>query len=294
MNILICGANGFVGRHLTRALRKAGHTVIRGVRKPEEPSDVAIDYGLDTVKDVWIPRLSGIDAVINTVGVLRTSAHAPMQQLHGETPRALFQACAEVGIKRIVHVSALGIDKGINTEYFQTRRTAETSLGALSSSVQWLILRPSLIYGEDGASARLFRRLAKLPLHVLPMGGNQTLQPVHINDICTAVTRWFGSSGFYNQIIPMAGAEATTLRGMLDSYRAQMQLGNAWHIGVPALFMRLAARVGDAISASPLCSDTLTMLLAGNTTDTSRFAELLGCIPQSYRTFIVGDSSVTD
>ena len=291
MNILICGANGFVGRHLTQALRKVGHNVIRGVRKPNEPSDIAIDYMLDTVKEAWLPRLSGIDAVINAVGVLRASAQAPMQQLHGEAPSALFQACADVGIKRIVHVSALGIDKCINTEYFQTRRMAEASLCALPDCVQWLILRPSLIYGEDGASARLFRRLAGLPLQVLPMGGTQTVQPVHIDDICTAVTRWFDTNSFYNQIIPAAGAEATSLRGMLDSYRAQMQLGPAWHIGMPAIFMRLAARVGDAIPASPLCSDTLTMLLAGNTTDTTRFEELLGRTPQSYRTFLLGDAN---
>lgn len=291
MNILICGANGFVGRHLTLALRKAGHTVIRGVRTPKEPSDIPIDYRLDTSKKAWRPRLTGIDAVINAVGVLRTSTRAPMQQLHEETPRALFQACAEAGVKRIVHVSALGIDKGIQTEYFQTRRMAETSLCALSDSVQWLILRPSLIYGEDGASARLFRRLAGLPLQVLPMGGTQTVQPVHIDDICTAVTRWFDTNSFYNQIIPAAGAEATSLRGMLDSYRAQMQLGPAWHIGMPAIFMRLAARVGDAIPASPLCSDTLTMLLAGNTTDTTRFEELLGRTPQSYRAFLLGDAN---
>lgn len=291
MHILICGANGFLGRHLTQALRQAGHTVIRGVRKPTALSDIAIDYSRDTVKEVWLPRLSGIDAVINCVGVLRTSAQTPMRQLHGEAPSALFQASAEAGVTRIVHISALGIDKGIDTAYFQTRRMAEASLCALSDSVQWLILRPSLIYGEDGASAQLFRRLAKLPLHALPMGGNQALQPVHIDDICSAVTRWFDLSEFNNQIIPVAGSESTTLRGMLDSYRAQMHRRPAWHIYVPAFMMHLAARTGDAIPASPLCSDTLTMLLAGNTAETSRFAQLLGRNPQSYRTFILGDSS---
>ena len=290
MNVLICGANGFVGRHLVQTLRDAGHTVLRGVRKTREQGDIAIDYCHDTVKEIWLPRLAGVDVVINAVGVLRTSPRAPMLQLHDETPRALFEACAKAGVSRVVHFSALGIDKGIDTAYFQTRRRAEASLCALSDSVQWLILRPSLIYGEDGASARLFRQLARVPLHALPMGGKQLLQPVHIDDICAAVTRWLGSQEFLHQIIPAAGAEATTMRGMLDSYRAQMQLLPAWHLNIPAFLVRLAARFGDAIPASPLCSDTLTMLAAGNTADITRFTQLLGRSPKSYHSFISGQS----
>lgn len=286
MNVLICGANGFVGRHLVRALCEAGHTVIRGVRQPREPSDIAIDYRHDTVKEVWRSRLVGTDVVINAVGVLRTSSRAPMLQLHAEAPRALFEACAEAGVTRAIHLSALGIDQGIQTAYFQTRRIAEDSLCALSRSLHWLILRPSLIYGEDGASARLFRSIAKLPLHALPMGGHQKLQPVHIDDISAAVTRWLDTDAFDSQIVSAAGSESTTMRGMLDSYRSQMELSPAWHFDVPAFMVRLAARIGDTLPASPLCSDTLTMLSAGNTADITGFTQLLGRSPLSYRHFI--------
>lgn len=293
MNVLICGANGFVGRHLVHALRQAGHTVIRGVHQPREPNDMEMDYRHDTTKAIWRSRLVGIDAVINAVGVLRTSAHAPMQQLHGETPSALFEACAEAGVTRVVHFSALGIDQGIETAYFQTRRMTEATLHKLSGSMQWLILRPSIIYGEDGASARLFRSLAKLPLHALPMGGHQVLQPVHIDDICEATTRWLDTDAFNNLIISAVGAESTTMRGMLDSYRSQMRLPPASHINVPAFLIRLAARIGDAIPSSPLCSDTLTMLMAGNTADSAGFAQLLGRPPLSYHHFISPNHATT-
>jgi uncharacterized protein YbjT (DUF2867 family) len=286
MNILICGANGFVGRHLTQRLREAGYTVFRGVRRPTEPGDLTVDYRTDTMREIWMPRLAGIQVVINAVGVLRDSVDQPMLQLHAKTPEALFAACAEAGVERIVHVSALGVDGAIDTPYFQTRRIAEATLHALSDSIRWLILRPSLIYGEDGASARLFRLLARLPLHVLPMGGEQRLQPVHIDDISEAVTRWLAMPHASNQTISAAGSEATTLRGMLDSYRAQMQRSEAWHLAMPSFAMRLAARAGDVIPASPLCSDTLTMLSAGNTGDASCFAQLLGSVPGSYRDFI--------
>ncbi|HKB59401.1 MAG TPA: NAD-dependent epimerase/dehydratase family protein [Gallionellaceae bacterium] len=286
MKILICGASGFVGRHLTQALRGAGHTVTRAVRTPREPGDIAADFRSDTSKKAWLPRVAGIDAVINAVGVLRDGEATPMQRLHAETPAALFAACAEAGVRRIVHVSALGVESGVNVPYFATKLAAEQALNALPPNVRRLCLRPSVIYGEDGASAKMFRNQARMPVLVLPMGGHQQLQPVHIDDICTAVVRWLGDADAASQTVSAVGAEPTTMRGMLDSYREQMGHGAALHVTMPAFAMRLAARIGDHIPASPLCSDTLAMLAAGNTAPAEEFARLLGHAPRSYRAFI--------
>jgi len=286
MRILICGATGFVGRHLTRSLRAAGHTVIRAVRRPGDPGDIAADFHNDTEKEIWLPRLAGIDVVVNAVGVLRDNHDNPMQQLHTDTPLALFAACVETEVTRIVHLSALGVDSGIDVPYFTTRLVTEQALYALPADIRTLCLRPSVIYGEDGTSARMFRQLAKLPVHALPMGGVQTLQPVHIDDICAAVTNWLAAPDARSQIVDAVGAEATTMRGMLDSYREQLGHGPAWHVATPKLLVRLASRIGDFIPSSPLCSDTYTMLAAGNTASAARFAEMLGHQPRSYRKFI--------
>jgi len=291
MRILICGANGFVGRHLTNVLIGSGHDVLRGVRKPSQFSDIAVDFCKDITKEDWLPKLVNIDVVINAVGVLRDSAKQPMQQLHQLAPVALFAACRESGVKRIVQISALGIDKGIETAYFQTRRAAEAYLTSLPESIRWLILRPSLIYGEDGISAKLFRFQAGLPIHTLPGGGTQRLQPVHIDDICTAVNRWLADQDAHSQIVDAVGLEATDLRGMLDSYRCQLQHPKAMHINIPLSVVRLFAWLGDLCPASPMSSDTLTMLNAGNTGDAKAFTELLGQLPESYQQFIQLDTT---
>ncbi|MEO8331235.1 MAG: NAD-dependent epimerase/dehydratase family protein [Gallionella sp.] len=287
MKILVCGATGFVGRHLTRSLREAGHTVVRGVRRPSEPGDIAVDFCNDTGKEIWLPRLEGINVVVNAVGVLRDSPGNPMQKLFAETPAALFAAAAESGVERVVHISALGVDSGIATRYFSTKSLAERALKTLPAHLRWLCLRPSVIYGEDGAGAKMFRQMAKLPVHGLPMGGRQRLQPVHIDDICAAATLWLADPDAVSQTVAAAGAEATDMRGMLDSYRQQLGHRPALHISVPSLLVTAAARIGDHIPASPLCSDTLTMLCAGNTADISAFSGLLGRTPRSYRNFIV-------
>jgi uncharacterized protein YbjT (DUF2867 family) len=114
MKILVCGATGFVGRHLTTALRSAGHAVIRAVRKPGEPGDIAVNFRNDVSKEIWLSRLRGIDTVVNAVGLLRDSRDNPMQKLHTETPGALFAACEEAGVARVVHLSALGVDSGVD------------------------------------------------------------------------------------------------------------------------------------------------------------------------------------
>ncbi len=286
MKILICGASGFVGRHLTQELREAGHDVIRAVRTPSQPNDMAVDFRNDTDKAIWLPRLKGFDVVINAVGLMRDSKQNPMQKLHTETPLALFSACTEAGVQRIVHLSALGVDSGVEVPYFSTRLVTEAALHELPPAVRWLCLRPSVIYGEDGASAVMFRQMAKLPVQVLPMGGVQSLQPVHIDDICEAVARWLDDADAASQTVAAVGAEATTMRGMLDSYRAQMFRRAAWHFALPSTLVRLVALAGDYIPSSPMCSDTFAMLAAGNTAPANEFAKLLGHEPRSFRHFI--------
>jgi uncharacterized protein YbjT (DUF2867 family) len=178
------------------------------------------------------------------------------------------------------------VDSGIETAYFSTRLLAEQALMALPTKLRWLCLRHSVIYGEDGTSAQMFRMQAKLPIHGLPMGGRQRLQPVHIDDVCTAVTLWLSDPNAASQIVEAVGAEATDMRGMLDSYRQQLGYRPALHISIPSLLVTIAARIGDHIPASPLCSDTLKMLSAGNTADATGFAKLLNRAPRSYQEFI--------
>jgi nucleoside-diphosphate-sugar epimerase len=286
MKILILGASGFVGRHLLAGLQAAGHDCWRGVRQATGSRDVAVDYCTDTDVARWLPRVQGFDAVINAVGILRDSRSEPMQQVLGAAPAALFRACQQAGVPRVVSISALGIEGPLQTPYFLHRRSAEAVLFASAEPLRWLNLRPSVIYGEDGASAKLFRLLAALPVHGLPGGGTQTLQPVHIDDVVAAVQRWLGDPEATSQCVNAAGAEPTTLRGMLDSFREQRGKSPALHLHVPAGLVRIGARCGDFVPFSPLCTDTLTMLNAGNVGDNRRFAALLGRAPRSFRSFL--------
>ena len=106
MNVLLLGADGFLGRHLQIALETAGHTVRRGVHRPVRRADeIAVDYARDVDPDAWRGRLNGVDAVINTVGILREGRGRRFDAIHDQAPRALFAACREAGVRRVIQVS---------------------------------------------------------------------------------------------------------------------------------------------------------------------------------------------
>ncbi|MES1982168.1 MAG: NAD(P)H-binding protein [Pseudomonadota bacterium] len=284
MNILLCGASGFIGRHLDAALTAAGHKVIRAVRQKNSGRDIAVDYVKDTHPAAWLPRLAGIEGVINAVGVLRDHAAQPMASLHGATPRALFSACQTAGVRRVIQISALGVEDGTDIAYMRTKREADEFLKTLN--LDWIILRLSLVYGEDGASARMFRLLTRLPVIALPGRGDMLVQPVHVDDISAAVVKLFEPNAVRQSIIDCAGRAPISYHDMLASYRHQQGGRYTLWLNTPWWLMRLAAKIAQNFKASPLEPQTLDMLRQGSHADTTAFSALLGRPPRDIATFI--------
>src|SRR5437879_5046345 len=94
LNVLVCGANGFIGSRIVAALLQAGHGVTCGSarRLRTDLPHLPIDFSRDKNQAIWLPRLKGFDTVVNAVGVLRDSARRPMEAVHTTVPAALFAA----------------------------------------------------------------------------------------------------------------------------------------------------------------------------------------------------------
>lgn len=286
MNILLCGATGFIGRHLEQSLIQSGHHVVRATRQVKRPTDIAVDFVRDTDAATWLPRLTGIDVVVNAVGVLRDLTTVPMQVIHADTPKALFDACAQVGCK-VVHISALGAGGELKTAYMRTKGQAQAHL--INLSIPSLIGRPSLVYGQDGDSAKMFRLLARMPVVAVPGQGESWVQPVHIDDIAQLVTRQINEDFAWSspaRLVDAVGVERMTYREMIACYRAQMSDKPAWVIPIPWGVMRMMAKLAQIAPSSALDPETLQMLQAGSFGDVANFATLLGRMPRHPNTFI--------
>ncbi|HKO68994.1 MAG TPA: NAD-dependent epimerase/dehydratase family protein, partial [Burkholderiaceae bacterium] len=187
MVVLVLGASGFIGSAVVDALRAAGHRVIEGTRRKTAVSEdtVAVDFTRDFDTATWRSKLHGVEAVVNAVGILRERGTQTFDALHVRAPRALFAACVDAGIARVVQISALGADEHATSAYHVSKRRADEFLAA--QSISSVIVQPSLVYGPGGESARLFDTLASLPWIPLPGDGLQRIQPIHLDDVVACV-----------------------------------------------------------------------------------------------------------
>lgn len=289
MNVLLTGANGFLGRYLLACLLSAGHHVVPAVRRLAEtdkllpaPVSIAVDFNRDIRPEDWLARLAGIDAVINCAGILQGRPGQSIEAIHAAAPAALFAACREAGVKRVIQISAISAEAGAGTAYAATKREADAFLA--STDLDWVVLRPSLVYAEgaDGGTA-LFRALAALPFAIpLIGGGAQAFRPIHIDDLCATVLRILDRPEIARAVIDPVGPDRLTLREILVDLRRWLGLGPARIVEVPLPLIRIAARLGEAFGG-PVSTTSLRQLEFGNVGNADSFVETIGFSPRRWR-----------
>jgi uncharacterized protein YbjT (DUF2867 family) len=288
--VLLTGASGFIGRSVAAALEQAGHEVLRAARDVDEVrrSDprgryVAVDYTRDRAAADWTPRLAGVDVVINAVGIFRERGTQTFEAIHVRGPRALFSACAAVGIK-VIQVSALGADAGAASAYHLSKREADEFLLRVCPAAA--VAQPSVVFGKGGASARLFATLAALPVVPLPGREDQVMQPIHVDDLAAAIVGLVETDTCAGRRVPLVGREPTTLGDFLAALRHAMGLGSPAFVRVPWPMAIAAARLAALHPRSLLDVAALDMLARGSTADASATTRLLGSPPRSIAEFI--------
>lgn len=284
MRVIVTGATGFIGRHVASALAAAGHHVTGCARDRQAAFDkypdigwIRADFARDRTTAAWERRLTGHeDVVVNAVGILREHKEQTFEALHYEAPRALFNACVSRGVRRVIHVSALGCDERSERPYEATKLRLERYLATLD--LDWVIVRPSLVYGDDSPSSALFRFLANLPVTPVIGAGDQLLQPIHVDDLALAIAKLVRPDAPKRTVLEMGGPRAMSYKECLASLRSNPR---SRYVSIPPALARAGAHLGDLAGAGPLSVDTFNMLMRGNCTRTNAAPALLGREPRS-------------
>jgi len=288
MRILLLGAGGFIGRHLLADLLAAGHDVIGLVRSTRLLADafpeahfVSMDLAKATRVDVWDGHLAGVDVIVNAAGLLRGR---DMDAVHVAMPAALYEAAETAEVKRVVLISAISARADVETDYARSKLAGEETLRA--TTLDWTILRPSLIYGDGSyGGTSLMRGMAGLPL-VTPIPGNGAFAftPLHVSDLAHVVRLACEGKMAPRQTLEPVGPDTLTLRELLTRYRAWLGFGMANFLPVPMPVMRLMGRVGDWLGDGPISTNSLEQMIAGNAGNSAAFAHAIGFAPRSLAT----------
>ena len=193
----IFGAGGFLGKHLMRQLTKLDYRVkvatrnpyLKGYLKPlGNPGQIELFktniFNPEDVKQV----LKNCNIAINLVGILYETRKQKFNQIHAQFPNLLSELCNELGIKKLVHVSALGVKEGHPSQYMQSKLQGEKNIQ--DTFEQSVILRPSVIFGPEDKFFNTFATLAQFS-PVLPLigGGNTVFEPIYVGDVAEAIVK---------------------------------------------------------------------------------------------------------
>ena len=251
MRILIVGAYGFIGSHIAADLSARGHNIVAagrnlafGRQRYPHFNWIPCDLNKDVTAATWLPRLLGVDAVINCAGVLQSTRKDDSEAIHYKGPAALFEACEQQGVSRVIQISALGAGDATGTAFGRDKASGDTALQ--THKLNWVILRPSLIYarGVFGGTA-MIRGLAGLPFIVPRLGNDPIFQPVHMDDLCAIVARFCEPDAPSRAILNVVGPEEKSLIDITRAIRNWLGFGKAIEIKVPRWFLGHGARVGD-------------------------------------------------
>ncbi len=285
MRVLVAGASGLIGTAVCARLDAAGHDVVRVVRDGRRvlPGTQAIllDMAGATSPEDWFAHLAGVDVVVNCAGVLQESAREDPRGVHATGAAAMFAACARSGIRRIIHFSAIGVDREQRSTFSATKLTGDEALMALP--VDWVILRPSVVLGRGafGASA-LMRGLAALP--VLPvMPGAGRLQVVQMDDVIATVVFFLPSDRPSRLVLELAGPEALTMSEVVERYRRWLGWKPARQLVLPPWAGSVLYRAGDLASwfgwRPPIRTNAEKEIARGATGDPEPWARATGIRP---------------
>ncbi len=291
MNILITGANGFIGHHLVSALAHQGHQIIAGfhhqVTFPHNSTHVnsfKCDFKQFSSPSDWFEKLKNIDVVINTVGIISETPSQQFKCLHQNSAIALFKACENANVKKIIQISALGADNTAISQFHRSKKVADDFLKTLK--LNWVIILPSIVYGSGAKSLNLFKPLAALPITPLLENGNQKIQPIHINDFCKAITKLVSNESISNIEMAFVGPEAISMRSIYVLLKQWLTINSCRFVEIPFIVMILTSKIFSLLHFSIISTDSLKMLQQGNTADVAPFVNLFGFTPQSFSDYL--------
>ncbi len=269
MRVLVAGGTGFIGRRVVDELRKTGrHRLVVMTRDPARSRPVEdVEYVRGDVSDAASleEATRGIEAVVHCVQFPNHPVESPSrgwtyEKVDGEGTERMVAACKENGVRRFVYLSGAGVRPGRTESWFKAKERAERAV--MQSGMEYVIIRPSWIYGPDDRSMNKFVTFVKL-LPVVPVigSGQEQVQPVSVFDVAAVVARAVDEPAATNKVFELGSREPISMDGIMQTLMKvlgkQRPLVHqpAWLVKIPAALIQYLPNA----PLSPGAVDFITM-----------------------------------
>ena len=286
--ICVLGGTGFIGHRLLQSLARQGHALRVLTRRRERHRDLLVLPTLELVEANvhYVSELSqhfkDCDTVINLTGILNPGSgpNSTFQAVHAELPAKIAEACRFNGIRRLLHMSALGADREGPSEYLRSKAAGEEALTAAArEGLAVTVFRPSVVFGPEDDFFNRFAALVKVA-PVLPLAMPEArFAPVYVGDVATAFVLALEDRGTHGQVYELCGPGVYTLRELVE-YVARKLGRRRWIVGLGEGGARLQARVLARMPGQLLTPDNLQSMSVDSVC-TDNGLESLGIHPTS-------------
>jgi uncharacterized protein YbjT (DUF2867 family) len=289
LRVLLTGATGFIGSAVLARLASRGNEVVAVARPRRSHAQaaaarwVALDFAQATDPQHWRTHLVGVDAVVNCAGVFQDSPRDSTAGVHVHGPAALFAASEAAGVRRVIHVSALGVAPDAPTAFARSKFEGEKAL--IARDLDWVILRPGVVLGRAayGGSA-LLRGLAALPV-AFRLPDSRAVQIVQLEDVVSTIEFFLGPAAPTRVVVDLVGPERLTLDEIVSFYRRWLGCGEAPVLTLPSWLGSLMYRAGDLVAVlgwrPPLRTTARLEVARGSLGDPAPLMRMMGARPKS-------------
>jgi uncharacterized protein YbjT (DUF2867 family) len=271
--VVIFGGTGLLGKYIVRILAKEGAVIKILSRNPEKGAELKTCGGVGQVSfvkgeisdDGKIEELiKNSDIVINTTGILFEKRKAKFAKFYIEFPKLIGELSKKYGIKDVIHISALGVDKVKNSKYAVAKFTGEKELKIANSNAT--IIRPSVVFGAEDNFINRFARIIKLsPIVPLVGKGYTKFQPVYAPDIALSVLKVLLNKNLQGKIYELGGPDIFNLREINEIIIQHLGVKRAF-VNIPFAIMNFAASFLQLLPNPPITKDQLVLLKHDNVT----------------------------
>ncbi|HSK92432.1 MAG TPA: complex I NDUFA9 subunit family protein [Candidatus Angelobacter sp.] len=285
MTIAVIGATGFVGSSVVPHLARAGHRVLAISRDGERRSgwsDAVESRAADVTSGAGLPdALDGADAVVHLVAIPRESKDQTFAAVNVRGTQRAVEAASAVGAGRFVHLSALGVIDDPKLDYLYSKWLGEELVRA--SDLDWVVLRPSLLFGPGDGFFSLVRTTLKWwspGIVAIPGDGSARFQPLAVDDLALAVERSAVDADRVGSIYELGGPAYWTYREIVDEVMKVTRMKRI-KLGMPIPLISALTSVTDRVlPVFPVSHDQISSLQRPNFTDLDAFVDAFGVEPR--------------